>query len=308
MAASESNADKRRVVISGASGLVGSHLGPHLERDGWRVDALVRRPPKPGSTEVRWDPAGGMIDVAGLEGVDVVVHLAGENIAGGRWNEARKAAIRNSRVDGTRLIARTLAGLEQRPSVFVCASAVGYYGDRGDEELTEESAAGKGFLAEVCRDWEAACEPARKAGIRVVNVRIAMVLSSEGGALPKMLTPFKAGLGGKLGSGEQYMSWISLTDLKRVLKFAIEEEELVGPVNAAAPQPVRNMEFTKTLGEVLGRPTKMTVPKTALRMMVGEMADEMLLVSERVIPARLREAGFTFEHPGLAEALGSALR
>lgn len=288
------------VAISGASGLVGEALSALLTTGGHTVRPLVRRAPKDG--EIRWDPAGGAIDAEALEGVDAVVHLAGEPIVG-RWSDAKKSRIYDSRVDGTRLLAAALAGLDRKPRALICASAVGVYGDRGDAVLTEDSAGGDGFLAEVCRDWEAACEPARAAGIRVVNARLGIVISAAGGALAKMLTPFKLGLGGPVGSGAQYWSWIALDDAIGALHHALVADTLAGPVNLTAPEPVTSKAFAKVLGKVLGRPAFLPAPAFALRLAMGEAADEMLLASQRVLPERLQGSGYTFRHTQLEDAL-----
>jgi uncharacterized protein len=293
-----------RVAVSGSTGLVGSQVVASLSAAGHEVVRLVRRPPAPGEKVVRWDPEKGEIDAAGLGGLDAVVHLAGENIASGRWNAARKAAIRGSRVNATRLLCETLAGLARPPKTLVCASAIGYYGDRGADVLTEESPPGTGFLAEVCREWEAASEPAARKGIRVVVLRIGVVLSAKGGALSRMLPPFRAGLGGVIGSGRQYVSWIALDDLVGIVLHALHSGELRGPVNAVAPVPVTNRELTEALGKVLSRPTLLPVPAFALRLAVGgEMADALLLASTRVAPRRLEETGYRFRFLELREAL-----
>jgi uncharacterized protein (TIGR01777 family) len=239
--------------------------------------------------------------------VDAVVHLAGESIAAGRWTAAVKERIRRSRVDGTRLLAETLARLERRPRVLVSASAVGYYGDRGDEPLTEESPPGVGFLADVARAWEAAADPARAVGIRVVHPRLGLVLAREGGALPRMALPFRLGLGGVIGSGRQYWSWIALPDAVRVIERALADATLAGPVNAVAPAPATNREFTRALGRVLGRPTLLPFPALGVRLLMGEMGRALLLGSARVLPRRLERAGFRFEHPELEGALRGAL-
>lgn len=291
-----------RILVTGSSGLIGSALVSSLTSGGHSVTRLVRTEPQPGRPEVRWDPAAGWIDTAGLEGHEGVVHLAGENITG-RWTPAKKARLRDSRVKGTRLLAESLAKLTQPPRVLVCASAVGYYGDRGEEILREESAAGRGFLAEVCRQWEAAAQPAAEKGIRVVLLRIGVVLSPKGGALATMLLPFRLGLGGKIGSGKQYISWISLDDLVGIIEYALTTESLRGVVNAVAPQAVTNLEFTKTLGRVLRRPTLFPMPAFAARLALGELADELLLASARVEPARIRAAGYQFRYPELEGAL-----
>jgi len=292
-----------RVAITGSTGLVGSAVVPLLSAAGHEVVRLVRRAPGPGEKAVRWDPAEGEVDAGGLEGFDAVIHLAGENVGAGRWTPARKAAIRDSRVNGTRLLCEALAGLARPPKTLVCASAVGYYGDRGEETLTEESPPGTGYLAEVCREWEAASAPAARNGIRVVALRIGMVLSPKGGALPRMLPLFRAGLGGVIGGGRQYVSWVALDDLAGIVLHALQSRELRGPVNAVATRPVTNREFTGALGKVLSRPTPLPVPAFALRLAVGEMADALLLSSARVVPKRLEESGYRFRFPELPAAL-----
>ena len=293
-----------RVAVSGSTGLVGSEVVASLSAAGHEVVRLVRRVPAPGEKAVRWDPEKREIDAAGLEGLDAVVHLAGENVGSGRWTAARKAAIRDSRVDGTRLLCEALAGLARPPKTLVCASAIGIYGDRGEELLTEESPPGTGFLSEVCREWEAASAPAVRQGIRVVALRIGVVLSPRGGALSRMLPPFRAGLGGVFGNGRQYVSWVALDDLAGIVLHALQSGELRGPVNAVAPRPVTNREFTEALGKVLLRPTLLPVPAFALRLAVGrEMADALLLASARVVPRRLEETGYPFRFPELGAAL-----
>lgn len=294
-----------RIAISGSSGLVGSTLLPALREAGHSVTRLVRQSPRP--DDVLWDPSAGTIDVDKLEGVEAVIHLAGENIAGGRWTAARKARILESRVQGTRLLSESLARLQRPPHVLVSASAIGYYGDRADEELTEASPPGKGFLPEVCQAWEDATRPAAEGKIRVVNLRIGIVLSSRGGALAKMLLPFRLGVGGRVGSGNQYWSWITLAELVRVMQFAIDENQLRGPVNAVAGT-CTNREFTRALGKVLHRPTFLPMPAFAARLALGEMADALLLASARVLPEKLRQSGYSFQHPDLDAALPAALR
>jgi uncharacterized protein (TIGR01777 family) len=288
--------------------LVGSALVPALTKDGHEVWNLVRRTPKEGAREILWNPLKGIDDVSGLEGAGAVVHLAGENIAEGRWTDEKKARIRESRVVGTRVLSEALAKLESPPKSFLCASAIGFYGDRGEEILTEESAPGEGFLPDVCREWEAAARPAVERGMRVVYLRFGVILSAEGGALDKMLTPFKMGVGGKIGSGEQYMSWITLDDVIGVIKHALTNESLSGPVNVVAPEPVTNLQFTKAIGRVLSRPTIFTVPAFAARLAFGEMADAALLASERVEPVRLKKSGYVFQHPELEGALRHLLK
>ncbi len=294
------------VLVSGSSGLVGSALIPHLEASGHRVLRLVRTSPK-SDLERRWDPETGELAAADLEGIQAVVHLAGENIASGRWNEAKKNRIRSSREDGTRLLAQGLAKLQTPPGVLISASAIGYYGNRGEEILNEESPPGADFLAETCIAWENAARPAGDAGVRTVYVRIGIVLSADGGALAKMLFPFRMGVGGVIGSGDQYMSWISLSDLAGIINHALNTETLQGPVNAVSPAPVTNREFTKTLGGALSRPTLFPMPSFAARLAFGEMADALLLSSTRVLPARLQETGYVFQHPKLDGALRHVL-
>jgi uncharacterized protein len=295
------------ILVTGATGLIGSRLTQALEAAGHTVLKAVRREARH-DREVRWILERNEIDAAQLEGLAGVVHLAGANIAGQRWSESYKQEIRESRVKGTRLIAETLAKLNDKPRVFVCASAIGYYGDRGDEELTESSPPGEGFLPEVCTAWENSCQAARDAGIRTVNARIGVVLSQDGGALKSMLLPFKLGLGGVIGNGRQYFSWLALDDIVSALRFALENESISGPVNLVAPEPVTNRQYTKTLGKVLGRPTIFPMPGFAAKLAFGEMADELLLASTRVLPAKLQEAGFAFGYPQLEPALRHVLR
>jgi hypothetical protein len=282
-----------RVLITGATGLIGNALTAALNADGHVVVRLVRRRKREPS-DILWDPAAGTISVSELEDFDAVVHLAGESIAS-RWTAKRKERILRSRVDGTRLLAESLARVKQAPRVLVSASAIGYYGDRGSETVSETSPPGSGFLAEVCQAWESATQRATENGIRVVNVRTGVVLSTRGGALKKMLLPFRLGVGGKVGSGEQYMSWISLADQIRTLIHAIRTDSLRGPINAVAPAPVTNAAFTKALGRALHRPTVLPMPAFAARLVFGEMADALLLASTRVIPQRLLASGFFFK-------------
>ena len=290
------------ILVTGARGLIGGALFPFLTTDGHRVLRLVRSKAGSGTGDVAWDPAAGTIDRAALRGLDAVVHLAGENIFG-RWTARKKARIHDSRGRATRLLCESLAQLSPPLRVLVCASAVGYYGDRGAEILREESAPGNSFLAEVCREWEAATQAVTDAGIRVVNLRFGMVLTPAGGALATMLLPFRLGLGGRFGSGRQFMSWITLDDLLEVVRHALTIEALRGPVNAVAPNPVTNLEFTRTLGRVLSCPTLFPVPGFAAHFVLGEMADELLLASARVEPARLLATGFRFRFPELEGAL-----
>lgn len=292
-----------RIAVTGASGLVGRRLCAWLASGGHRVQAMVRREPKAGSDEIAWNPALGRIDSAALEGVDAVVNLAGENVASGRWTAPRKDVIRRSRVDGTALLARTIASLSRPPRVLVSASAIGIYGDRAGEWLTEDSEGGRGFLADVCREWESATSPAAERGIRVVVLRIGMVLSAAGGALARMLGPFRMGMGGPVGGGRQYVSWIAMDDLLGIVLRAIEDDSLRGAVNAVAPNPVTNAEFVSILARLLHRPAVVPLPAVAVRLLFGEMGDALLLASARVRPARLEATGFAFRHPDLASAL-----
>ena len=291
-----------RIAVTGATGLVGSRLIPFLQTGGHEIFQLVRHQPR-GDHDIAWNPATGDIDAAALEGMDAVVHLAGVSIAGGRWTTSRKAAIRDSRVEGTRLLARTLAELESPPRVLVSTSAVGYYGNAGGRPLTEESPAGEGFLADVCYEWEDAAKPATKAGIRVVHPRFGVVFAGEGGMLPLLARVFRAGAGGPLGDGRQYLSWIALDDLVGILLEAIADDSLEGPVNAVAPEPVTNRNFGETLGRVLHRPTILRTPATMMRLAAGQLADELILASQRAMPARLEQAGFDFAYPTLEAAL-----
>lgn len=290
------------ILVTGSTGLVGSALVPFLTTGGHRVLRLVRGTPR-NDDEIAWNPEKGEIDLAKLEGLDAVVHLAGENIATGRWTAAKKARIHDSRVNGTRLLSEALSKLSRKPRVLVCASAIGFYGDRGDDVMIENSEPGSSFLCNVCRDWEAATEPARQAGIRVVNLRIGVVLTPRGGALEKMLLPFKLCAGGVVGGGKQFWSWIALDDLVGAIHHAITHDELSGPVNAVSPEPVTNHDFTKTLGRVLGRPTVVPMPAFAVRLLLGEMGEELLLASTRVVPSRLQATGYQFRCPTLDGAL-----
>jgi len=281
--------------------MVGSALVSHLKKENHDVVPLVRG--KSRTAGIVWDPASGTIEKEKLSGFDAVVHLAGENISKGRWNAAKKARIRDSRVASTRLLSETLAKLEHKPAVLVSASAIGFYGDRGEELLNEQSTGGSSFLAEVCQAWEQATKAASEAGIRVVHLRTGIVLSKSGGALAAMLTPFKLGGGGIVGSGKQYWSWISLDDEVRAIEHAIRTESLRGPVNLVSPEAPTNRVFTKVLGKVLHRPTIFPMPAFAARLALGEMANELLLASTRVEPRRLKETGFQFSYPDLEGAL-----
>jgi uncharacterized protein (TIGR01777 family) len=292
------------VLVSGASGLVGAALVPFLGTGGHEATRLVRRPTEPG---VHWDPAAGRLAAGDLAGIDAVVHLAGEPIADGRWTDEKKRRIRSSRVEGTALLARTLAGMAAPPKVLIVASAIGVYGDRGAAELDEQAEAGEGFLADVCRAWEAAAAPAREAGIRVVHLRFGVILASRGGALARMLMPFRLGAGGILGDGSQYVSWVALDDVLGAILHALTTDTLAGPVNVVAPAAVTNREYTKTLGRVLSRPTVVPVPAAGARLAFGEMADELLLASTRVVPRALAESGYVFRWPTLDGALRHVL-
>ncbi len=295
-----------RIAVSGAGGLVGGSLVPFLTTGGHEVVRLVRGAGG-GPGTARWAPEAGLVSPAAVKPCDAVVHLAGESIAGGRWTAARKLRIRSSRVDGTRNLVRSLGRLERPPRTLVCASAIGYYGSRGEEVLDEDSAPGGGFLAEVCRDWEAAAREANGFGIRVVVLRFGIALSPAGGALAKMMPPFRLGAGGRLGDGRQFMSWVSIDDALGAIYQALLDERLEGAVNVVAPQPVTNRQLTATLGRALGRPTPFPLPASAARALFGEMADEMLLASTRVRPRRLEEAGFAFGDPDLDGALARLL-
>lgn len=325
------------MLLTGSSGLIGSALSAALRKDGHTVTPLsraARQARSPAGQEVEgsaagtavegsaaaqpvegevlrgptWDPEGGQLDPGELVGHDAVVHLAGEPLGARRWNAEARRRIWLSRTAGTRLLASRLSELPGPPAVLVSASAVGYYGDRGDEELTEESPPGEGFLAALCRDWEAATAPAAEAGIRVVRLRSGIVLSTSGGALRRQLVPFKLGLGGPLGSGRQHMSWVAISDAVRAVRRAIEDEAIIGPVNVTAPHPVTNAEYAAALGRALGRPARLRVPATALAVALGrQMASELLLASQRALPKRLEGAGFSFEHPEIQGALRAVI-
>jgi uncharacterized protein (TIGR01777 family) len=294
------------IAITGATGLLGRALSDSFRSRGHTVTP-IGRPRSGGANGITWDPDRGTIEATRLDGMDAVVHLAGESIASGRWNAAKKRRILESRVKGTTLLARTLAGLTRRPGVLVSASAVGYYGDRGAEMLDESATPGDDFLAEVCQQWESSTQAASDSGIRTARTRFGMGLSPDGGALAEILTPFRLGVGGVIGSGRQYMSWVSLDDVVGAIDHVIATPELSGPVNVTAPGAVTNREFTKTLGRVLSRPTILPLPGFAARLILGEMADLLLLSSARVVPARLQATGYRFRHSGLEEALRDLL-
>lgn len=295
-----------RILISGSHGLVGTALIKALTADGHNIYRLVRHAPN-SESEIEWSPDRYSIAISRIEGFDAVYHLAGESIASGRWNDERKKKIRRSRTQGTKLLSDALANLSQPPKTLISASAIGYYGDRGDELLTETSPPGLDFLADVCVEWEEATNHARDKGIRVVNTRFGIILDKDGGALAKMLPPFRMGIGGRVGDGKQWMSWIALADVIGALQFALANESLSGPVNFVAPSPVTNAEFTKTLGRVLSRPTLFPIPAFGVRLAFGEMADALLLTSQRVEPSVLSKAGYKFNYPKLESALESLL-
>lgn len=298
-----------RILITGATGLVGKALAASLREKGF--DLLLASRSEPTTSEwIKWDPEAGFADndLQRLEGLDAAVHLAGETVSGLRWTEDKKKAIRNSRVNGTRSMIETFAKFQKKPRAFITASAIGFYGDRGEEELTETSAAGDNFLSDVCREWEAESRRAEDLGIRTVLLRTGIVLSKNGGALAAMLLPFKMGVGGVVGSGEQWMSWISLDDMIGVIEFAIENENLRGAVNVTSPNPAKNAEFTRTLGEVLYRPTILPLPGFAVNLVFGEMGDALLLASSRVLPKRLLAAGYEFKYPDLKKAIEHVLK
>ncbi len=293
-----------KILITGATGLIGSALAPYLEAKGHSIVRLVRRQTKPDVDEILWNPESDTVsDCAKLEGLSAVIHLAGENVGEGRWTPEKKRRIRDSRVKGTTLLVRALLNLRSSPPVLISASAIGIYGDRGDEILYERSAPGTDFLARVCQEWEAATLPAVEKCLRVVNARFGIVLTPAGGALAKLLTPFRLGAGGKIGTGAQYMSWITLDDAIEAIYKTLMTDELSGAVNIVAPNPLTNAEFTKTLGKVLSRPTLFAVPAFAARLAFGEMADALLLAGQRVEPARLKGSGFIFRHAQLEDAL-----
>lgn len=303
-----------RILVSGSTGFLGTALVATLQREGHTIARLVRpgtsqKDTSPaGAPTVAWDPLAGHFDAAAAEGADALIHLAGASIAGGRWNAKRKGLLRTSRVDATRHLMGALGKLQRPPRVIVGASAIGYYGTRGDETVTEASAPGSDFLAGLCQQWEA--EEARGAQFdaRVVHLRFGIILAAHGGALPQMALPFKLGAGGRLGDGRQWMSWLTLGETVRIVQFALANSALAGPVNAVTPNPVRNSEFTKVLAKTLHRPALFPAPAFALRLAVGEMADALLLVSQKVTPSKLTQAGYAFEQPDLAGALANVFR
>lgn len=296
-----------KILLTGSSGLIGTALTTALERDGHTLSHLVRSPSPSDPSRIPWEPRGEtLIEPKYLEGLDVVIHLAGENI-NGRWTEQKKTAIRESRVNGTQLLARSLAGCKVPPRLLLSASAIGIYGNTSDRVVTESAPEGTGFLAEVCRDWEAATKAAAEAGIRVVHARFGVVLDPDRGALKEMLGPFRAGLGGPIGAGNQYMSWIALADVVGAVRFMLELHDVSGPVNLVSPGAVTNREFTRTLGSAISRPTLLPLPGFVARILFGEMAEDTLLASSRVRPAALLEYGFRFQYPTLQDALDALL-
>jgi len=295
-----------KVLVSGASGLVGRALIPALEDDGHAVLRLVRHPVRDPGEEMQWNPYADRIDESSLPPFDAVIHLSGESITG-RWNKAKKRAIYDSRIRTTAYLAECMERMERPPAVWLCASAIGFYGDRGDEVLDEDAQPGSTYLASVCEDWEKATKPATDRGVRVVNMRLGVVLAKEGGTLPLMMRPFKMGVGGIIGNGKQYLSWITLDDLIAAILFALSNDSLSGPVNFVAPQPATNRDFTNAMGNTLKRPTLFRTPGFALRAALGEMAKELVLASTRVVPQKLSDAGFQFEQPDISGALDSLL-
>ncbi len=293
-----------KIFVTGANGLIGKRLVESLRQSGNEVTRLTRRPPT-SDDERQWDPQAESMDSSVFSGCDVLVHLAGENIGEGRWNEKKKQRIRESRVASTNLLAKTIAGMTPKPQAFIVASAIGYYGDRSDEVLTEDSTAGEGYLADVCKDWELAADPARDVNIRTAHIRTGVVLAKEGGALKSMLTPFKLGVGGIMGNGKQYWSWISIEDIVRLFQFAVENESVAGAINGTAPNPCTNKEFTKALGKAISRPTIFPMPAFIAKILLGEMAKPLILASARVVPEKAQKLGFEFKQTELVEAFGS---
>ena len=297
----------KNVLISGAAGFIGTHLTELLVESGYNVKILTRSARASKENVVSWNPERGELDFEALKGLDAVVHLAGESIAG-RWTDQKKAKIENSRVQGTELLSKVLSNLDKKPEVLITASAIGFYGNRGDEILTEASTHGDGFLADVGVKWENATKVAKESGIRVCNLRIGLVLGTDGGALEKMLTPFKLGLGGKIGDGKQYWSWVTIDDLVGIIYYLLNNDNIEGPVNAVAPNSVTNGEFTSVLGRALNRPTIFPLPAFAARALLGKMADETMLSSTRVVPKKLLDLGYEFKYTDLEDALAGILQ
>jgi hypothetical protein len=295
-----------KILVSGSHGFIGTTLCGYLKSKGHTLLRLIRPTQIAKSDEVFWNPYEGFIDLTKMDNLEAVIHLAGENLFG-RWNAKKKDAIYQSRIQGTTVLSQKLAAMSNKPRVLICASATGYYGSRDEDECLESAEPGDGFLAEVCKDWEAATAPAADAGIRVVNLRFGVVLGKEGGALAKMLTPFKMGMGGPLGDGQQWISWVSLIDTVRAIEFALETERIFGPVNVVSPKPVRNKEFAQALGQALHRPEVVPIPKRMLHFMFGEMADATLLASTKAVPHKLQLRGFEFTHPDIHTALEEIL-
>jgi uncharacterized protein (TIGR01777 family) len=298
-----------RILVSGSTGFLGTALIEVLEREGHAIVRLVRPDTKQRKANgaplraVRWDPVGGQFDSLAAEDADALIHLAGASIAGGRWNASRKNLLRTSRIEATRHLIASLSKLKQPPRVIVASSAIGFYGHRGDEVLTETSASGNDFLAALCREWEAESAQGTEFGARVVMLRFGIILAAHGGALPRMAMPFKLGVGGRLGSGRQWMSWLTLAEAVGIIRFALANGGLSGPTNAVSPNPIQNADFTRILARALRRPALFPAPAFALRLALGEMADALLLVSQRVKPSKLEQAGYPFAKPDLAAAL-----
>ncbi|MEN8136139.1 MAG: TIGR01777 family oxidoreductase [Thermodesulfobacteriota bacterium] len=294
-----------QILISGASGLIGKEIANSLAEQGHQIVSLQR---KSAATTPYWDIENEIIELGANQKIDVVINLAGESIADGRWNQQKKAKIKNSRVKGTKLLAEYFSRANYQPKVFISASAIGFYGDRGDEKLSEESRKGTGFLSDVCYQWEGATTKAAQSGIRVANIRSGIVLSLKGGALKKMLPPFKMGLGGIIGTGKQYISWVTINDVVGIINHIIKNEALKGPINLVSPNPVTNHDFTKTLGKLLNRPTCFPLPAAMAKILLGEMAQELLLASTKVIPGKLQESGYIFKYATLQDAFKAILK
>ena len=296
----------KKILVAGSSGLIGTALVSSLQSDGHEVCRLVRRPVK-AANEIHWDPESGLLEGNALEGFDVIIHLGGEGIGDKRWSKSRKEKILTSRVVSSKLLSEKIAILDSKPEVFILANAIGWYGSRGEEELTEESKKGEGFLSEVCLEWESSAEAVQDSGVRTIYLRSGIVLSSSGGVLAKMLPPFKLGIGGKMGSGKQWMSWISLDDEVGAITHLMNNKKCNGAYNLTAPEPVTNYEFTKTLGRTLKRPSILPLPGFMLRILFGSRAISLMIEGQKVLPKRLQESGYIFNHSTLAEALSDLL-